>query len=99
VDAHSSSRSLPSKSAGSGLKNSNRGARRLPANASKHLCIMVKSGAPGEIRTPGLLVRSQTLYPAELRAHLLIMSYPFIELKVFPHFPARRQIRLLLAVM
>ena len=28
-----------------------------------------KSGAPGEIRTPGLLVRSQTLYPAELRAH------------------------------
>jgi hypothetical protein len=26
-------------------------------------------GAPGEIRTPGLLVRSQTLYPAELRAH------------------------------
>ena len=27
------------------------------------------NGAPGEIRTPGLLVRSQTLYPAELRAH------------------------------
>src|SRR5438132_4610521 len=27
-----------------------------------------KSGAPGEIRTPDLLVRSQTLYPAELRA-------------------------------
>ena len=26
-------------------------------------------GAPGEIRTPGLLVRSQTLYPTELRAH------------------------------
>ena len=26
-------------------------------------------GAPGEIRTPDLLVRSQTLYPAELRAH------------------------------
>ncbi len=25
-------------------------------------------GAPGVIRTPGLLVRSQTLYPAELRA-------------------------------
>ncbi len=25
-------------------------------------------GAPGEIRTPGLLVRSQTLYPTELRA-------------------------------
>ena len=26
-------------------------------------------GAPEEIRTPGLLIRSQTLYPAELRAH------------------------------
>jgi hypothetical protein len=26
-------------------------------------------GAPGVIRTHGLLVRSQTLYPAELRAH------------------------------
>ncbi len=25
-------------------------------------------GAPGESRTPDLLVRSQTLYPAELRA-------------------------------
>ena len=27
------------------------------------------NGAPGEIRTPGLLIRSQSLYPAELRAH------------------------------
>ena len=26
-------------------------------------------GAPGEIRTPDHLVRSQVLYPAELRAH------------------------------
>ena len=26
-------------------------------------------GAPGESRTPDLLVRSQTLYPTELRAH------------------------------
>ena len=26
-------------------------------------------GAPGEIRTPDQLVRSQLLYPAELRAH------------------------------
>jgi hypothetical protein len=25
--------------------------------------------APGEIRTPDLLVRSQALYPTELRAH------------------------------
>ena len=29
---------------------------------------VVLNGAPGVIRTPGLLVRSQTLYPAELRA-------------------------------
>ena len=28
-------------------------------------------GAPGEIRTPDPLVRSQVLYPAELRAHNL----------------------------
>ncbi len=27
-------------------------------------------GAPGEIRTPDPLVRSQVLYPTELRAHL-----------------------------
>ena len=27
------------------------------------------NGAPGEIRTPDLLIRSQSLYPAELRAH------------------------------
>jgi hypothetical protein len=28
-----------------------------------------KSGVPREIRTPDLLIRSQTLYPAELWAH------------------------------
>jgi hypothetical protein len=28
------------------------------------------SGVPGGIRTPDLLIRSQTLYPAELRAHI-----------------------------
>ena len=28
------------------------------------------NGAPGEIRTPDPLVRSQILYPAELRAHI-----------------------------
>ena len=28
------------------------------------------NGAPGEIRTPGLLVRSQALYPTELRARI-----------------------------
>ena len=30
---------------------------------------MFRLGAPGEIRTPGLLLRRQPLYPAELRAH------------------------------
>ena len=38
-------------------------------------------GAPGEIRTPDLRIRSPTLYPAELQAHIesLIISkkYPF----------------------
>ena len=34
-----------------------------PAEAKKE-----GSGAPGEIRTPDPLVRSQMLYPAELRA-------------------------------
>src|SRR5262245_61005314 len=29
------------------------------------------SGAPGETRTPDLLVRSQTLYPTELRARAI----------------------------
>jgi hypothetical protein len=35
-------------------------------------------GAPGGTRTPGLLVRSQSLYPAELRARGLmpIVSFP-----------------------
>src|SRR5215831_18392589 len=33
------------------------------------LQVIGKYGAPGESRTPDLLVRSQTLYPAELRAH------------------------------
>ena len=28
-------------------------------------------GVPGGIRTPDLLVRSQSLYPAELQAHVL----------------------------
>jgi hypothetical protein len=30
-------------------------------------------GAPGEIRTPDLLLRRQSLYPAELRARTLIL--------------------------
>jgi hypothetical protein len=32
--------------------------------------VIEKYGAPGETRTPDPLLRRQTLYPAELRAHL-----------------------------
>ena len=32
------------------------------------MALFLFDGAPGEIRTPDLLVRSQTLYPTELRA-------------------------------
>ena len=39
---------------------------RLPSNFS--IRVIFVSGAPGEIRTPDPLVRSQMLYPAELRA-------------------------------
>jgi hypothetical protein len=28
----------------------------------------MKNGAPGETRTPNLLIRSQTIYPIDLRA-------------------------------
>ena len=31
-------------------------------------------GAPGAIRTPDLLVRSQLLYPTELRAHIAMLQ-------------------------
>ena len=34
-----------------------------------------KDGAPGGARTPDLLIRSQSLYPTELRARLLLISY------------------------
>ncbi len=41
------------------------------AITARHISLFVKNGALGGIRTPGLLIRSQTLYPAELRAHSL----------------------------
>ena len=34
-------------------------------------CATSRNGAPGETRTPNLLIRSQTLYPIELRAHYI----------------------------
>jgi hypothetical protein len=41
-------------------------ARKQPAPDSHKVDLI---GAPGEIRTPDPLVRSQVLYPTELRAH------------------------------
>ena len=45
-------------------------------------------GAPGEIRTPDPLVRSQVLYPAELRAHAVIILEKcfFISISFFTDF-------------
>ena len=37
--------------------------------------ISIGGGAPGEIRTPDLLVRSQTLYPTELRAQTVTVRH------------------------
>src|SRR3990167_2593175 len=38
--------------------------------------VSLRNGAPGEIRTPDHLVRSQVLYPTELRAHTNIIYHP-----------------------
>ena len=42
--------------------------KSVPILPSNYLIRCEVSGAPGGTRTPGLLVRSQSLYPAELRA-------------------------------
>ena len=47
------------------LKNKNSHAGFKPA------WLLYFIGGPGGIRTPDLLVRSQTLYPAELRSHII----------------------------
>ena len=36
--------------------------------------LALEDGTPGEIRTPDQLVRSQLLYPAELRAHVQVLA-------------------------
>ena len=45
-------------------------------NITKKTATLLQSlfmyGAPDRIRTYGLLIRSQTLYPAELRAHVIM---------------------------
>src|SRR5262249_21699492 len=42
--------------------------RRDSERESKYLAVCELVGAPGEIRTPDLMVRSHALYPTELRA-------------------------------
>ena len=49
--------------------------RFLQKNRVVFLNHSVHNGALEGTRTPGLLVRSQTLYPAELPAHLLVPKY------------------------
>ena len=44
-----------------------------PAILPHEFCFRRENSAPGEIRTPDHLVRSQVLYPAELRAQFLIL--------------------------
>jgi hypothetical protein len=45
------------------------------ANSNEITRLQGKNGAPGGTRTPDLLVRSQTLYPTELRARgVLILA-------------------------
>src|ERR1700680_4617922 len=61
--------------------------RAAPSGSfSRNLCFIEKSGAPGESRTPDLLVRSQTLYPAELRAHGISCSVSTAYSKFLPCF-------------
>ena len=48
--------------------------------------VLLLLGALQGIRTPDLLVRSQTLYPAELAAHFLVLIYystEFSKIKCF----------------
>ena len=44
----------------------------------------ILSGAPGEIRTPDPLVRSQVLYPTELRAHCRVEADDYTDLTCAP---------------
>ena len=50
--------------------------------SSKNLKTLDISGAPGGIRTPDPLIRSQVLYPTEPRAH----KRPTVYIKVFISF-------------
>jgi hypothetical protein len=41
----------------------------VPNQMRYQAALLPVNGVPGETRTPNLLIRSQTLYPIELRAH------------------------------
>jgi hypothetical protein len=43
---------------------------------------LILNGAPREIRTPDLLIRSQSLYPAELWAHKQVTANSFKDIKL-----------------
>ena len=45
-------------------------------NKKRSLAIASDLGAPEGTRTPDLLIRSQTLYPAEIQAHILLAFSP-----------------------
>ena len=56
----------------------------------------VKSGTPEGTRTPNLLIRSQTLYPIELRVHCALRgggNEPVLraDVKVFARFSAKKR--------
>src|SRR5579862_2495084 len=50
-------------------------AQRIGSELTKHF---IFDGAPGGTRTPGLLIRSQSLYPAELRARVASSYHHYI---------------------
>jgi hypothetical protein len=47
---------------------------------------MAGIGAPGEIRTPDPLIRSQVLYPAELRAPIRPKDYIRVSFEFQPFY-------------
>ena len=57
---------------------------RLKQKAHLSVGFLGSYGAPGEIRTPDHLVRSQVLYPAELRAHLKLFCITSLPVPGFP---------------
>jgi hypothetical protein len=52
-------------------------------NRSNLLEELRKYGAPGEIRTPDLMLRRHSLYPAELRARSTSLAYFRVPLRIW----------------